>query len=186
MAVADIVGTVSERNMMRLLWLAFGLLALALGLLGAVLPLLPTTPFLLLAVWAFARSHPGLHAWLLNHPQLGPMIHNWHAHGVISRRAKVMAMFAIAATLSISLVMGVRGYILLVQCVVLAGVSVFLLSRPGRPPAINDLSAVEGDRTVSGRNPARCPADRRGSQNAAATTDCAGRGDNDDANAETR
>lgn len=128
--------------MMRALWLALGLLALVLALLGAALPLLPTTPFLLLAVWAFARSHPGLHAWLLNHPRLGPMIHNWHAHGVISRRAKVLAMFTIALTLLASLLLGVRGYVLVVQCLVLAAVSFFLLSRPGLPPDRNTTQPV--------------------------------------------
>ena len=72
----------------RVLWLLLGIAATGFGIAGAVLPLLPTTPFLLVATYAFARSSPRLHAWLMSHRQFGPLIANWQQHGAIGRRAK--------------------------------------------------------------------------------------------------
>lgn len=65
--------------------------AVGLALAGAVLPLLPTTPFLLVAAWAFARSSPRLDAWLRAHPRLGPPLAAWEARRAIPRRAKLLA-----------------------------------------------------------------------------------------------
>src|SRR5690606_8396288 len=61
----------------RSLWLTFGLVCVGLALAGVVLPLLPATPFLLLAAFAFTRSSPRLHAWLLGHRHFGPLIEDW-------------------------------------------------------------------------------------------------------------
>jgi uncharacterized membrane protein YbaN (DUF454 family) len=73
----------------RLAFLALGLLALALGLVGIFVPLLPTTPFLILAAAAFARSSPRLEGWLLAHARFGPPLRAWRARGAISRPAKI-------------------------------------------------------------------------------------------------
>src|SRR5262245_46879620 len=62
---------------MRIVWLVAGWLAMGLGLAGVFLPLLPTTPFLLLAAACFVRSSPRLHARLLAHPRLGPFLEQW-------------------------------------------------------------------------------------------------------------
>ena len=117
---------------MRLFWLGLGMLSLVAGTLGIVLPLLPTTPFLLVAAWAFARSSPRLHRWLLEHPRLGPIITQWRDHGVIPPRAKAGAVIAIAATCLLSLILGMPGRIFAVQTAVLACVAAFVLSRPSR------------------------------------------------------
>ena len=117
----------------RILWLLFGLMTLGLGLVGVVLPLLPTTPFLLLAAFGFAKSSPRLHDWLVSHPQFGPLIENWRQHGSIDRRSKVFAVIAIAATFGISLALGVKPWVLGVQAVVLSVVTVFILTRPDGP-----------------------------------------------------
>ena len=117
----------------RSLWLAAGLLATGLGLVGIVVPLLPTTPFLLLAAFCFARSSPRLHAWLTNHPQFGPPIANWQQYGAIGRRAKATAVLAIALTFLLSIFLGFSTTVLVVQAVVLGAVSLFILTRPDGP-----------------------------------------------------
>ncbi|MDX2155427.1 MAG: YbaN family protein [Hyphomicrobiaceae bacterium] len=116
-----------------MLWTTVGLLATGCGIAGIVLPLVPTTPFLLLAAYAFARSSPGLHAWLVTHPRLGPPIVNWRAHGAISRRAKVLAAAVMLATLLGSAAVGLRGWMLMLQAVVLGLAAAFVLTRPGAP-----------------------------------------------------
>lgn len=90
-------------------WLLRGLaaLSLALGFLGLFLPLLPTTPFILLAAWAAARSSPQLLAWLENHRLFGHMLRDWRQGGVVSRKAKwgattVMSMSAVFLLLTMS------------------------------------------------------------------------------------
>jgi len=85
-------------------WLAAGLASLALGLVGAVLPLLPTVPFLLLAAFCFARSHPPFEQRLLDHPRWGPPLRDWRARRAISRRAKLAALTAMAASIALSAV----------------------------------------------------------------------------------
>lgn len=115
---------------MRYLWAVFGLASLGFGLAGAVLPLLPTVPFLLLAAFCFDRSSPRLHNWLVSHVHFGPMIENWRTRGAISRQAKIAASVSILAAFLISVVLGVHPMVLAIQAVVLSAVSLFIWSRP--------------------------------------------------------
>ena len=121
----------------KTLWLTLGLLATACGIAGIVLPLVPTTPFLLLAAFAFARSSPNLHSWLVTHRRLGPPINDWRRHGTITRRTKLVAVAAMATTLALSIVVGARDWMILVQAIVLTGAAAFVLSRPCPPPSGN-------------------------------------------------
>ena len=77
--------------------MAGGFLAVGLGAVGIVLPLLPTTPFLLLAAFCFARSSERLHDWLINHPTFGPPILDWRDRGAIGRKAKILATASVGA-----------------------------------------------------------------------------------------
>ncbi|RAI45780.1 YbaN family protein [Rhodoplanes roseus] len=77
--------------MTRALYLGLGCLMLVLGAIGAVLPLMPTTIFLIAAAWCFARSSPRLEAWLFEHPRFGPTLRAWRDDGAISTRSKLMA-----------------------------------------------------------------------------------------------
>ena len=122
--------------MSRPFWLLFGLAMTGCAIAGAVLPLVPTTPFLLLATYAFARSSPRLHAWLHDHRHFGPLITSWQQHGAIPRGAKITAMVMIGITPLITLAMQAPTYILITQLIVLVPVSVFILTRPDgpRPP----------------------------------------------------
>jgi hypothetical protein len=89
---------------MRLVWRVLGFVSLALGAAGAVLPLLPTVPFILLAAFCFARGHPPLEAWLLRHPRFGHHIVAWRSRGAISRRGKRAALAAFGASALIGLI----------------------------------------------------------------------------------
>lgn len=115
---------------MRILWMIAGGVCVALGLIGAVLPLLPTVPFLLLAAFCFARSSERLHTWLVTHPKLGQPIQDWNEHGAIRPRAKIAASVAIAASFGVSLWLGVGGWVLVIQALTLAAVATFIWTRP--------------------------------------------------------
>jgi uncharacterized membrane protein YbaN (DUF454 family) len=80
----------------RWLLLATGFLFVGLAALGAVLPVLPTTPFLLVAAACFARSSPRFYEWLLSNPTFGPLIREWRERRSIPRRAKLAAIVLIA------------------------------------------------------------------------------------------
>lgn len=75
----------------RLLWLAAGAAALLTGLVGVVVPLLPTTPLVLLAAFCFSRGSQRWERWLLAHRLFGPMVRDWRAHRAVPLRAKQLA-----------------------------------------------------------------------------------------------
>ena len=118
---------------LRLLWTMGGVVCVAIGAIGVILPLLPTTPFLLLGAYCFARSSPRWHGWLLNHRTFGPLISNWDQYGSIDRRSKRIALIVILLTLGISLAIGIPWWALAAQTVVLAIAATFVLTRPDPP-----------------------------------------------------
>lgn len=77
---------------MRILLAFLGVLSLALGIIGAFLPILPTTPFVLLAGVLFARSSPKLNAWLMNHRIFGKIIHDFRVDKSITLHAKIISI----------------------------------------------------------------------------------------------
>lgn len=84
--------------LLRWVYLVLALLFLLLGVIGIFLPVLPTTPFILLSAWAAARSSPRLLAWLEEHTAFGPMIRDWRRGGVVRRRAKWVATGVMSAS----------------------------------------------------------------------------------------
>jgi uncharacterized membrane protein YbaN (DUF454 family) len=106
-----------------------GLFFVGLGAVGVLLPLLPTTPFLLLAAACFARSSERWHQWLLSNPHFGPLIHDWHAHRCISRKAKALALGSMLLFGGYALGFGIEnGYVRLVGAALL-GYGFFLVAR---------------------------------------------------------
>lgn len=80
-----------------------GWLAFVLGALGVVLPVLPTTPFMLVAATCFAKTSPRFHRWLLSHRVFGPLIHNWEQGRYIEKVAKRRALFIVLLTFGLSI-----------------------------------------------------------------------------------
>lgn len=89
--------------MQRIILLIIGWLAMGLATLGVILPLLPTTPFLLLAAWCFARSSPRFHHWLLHRSVFGPYLRHWHQHRALPPGAKGRIVLFTLITFAFSL-----------------------------------------------------------------------------------
>jgi hypothetical protein len=97
----------------RFLWvrLAFGALGtlfLLLGIVGIFMPILPTTPFLLLATACYARSSRRFYNWLMNHPALGPLIVEWRTYRSIPWRIKLVAVATMTLTFGSSIIFFIR------------------------------------------------------------------------------
>lgn len=117
--------------MMRHVYLVLGLLFVALGLVGAFLPVLPTTPFLILAAGCFARSSPRLEDWLLSHPHFGSSLRAWRERGAIPLRAKLLALVGMSIGFLLFWMASAPGPILMasVGALMLVGL-VYVFTRP--------------------------------------------------------
>lgn len=87
----------------RALFVTLGLTFVGLGAVGVVLPVLPTTPFLLLASYFFVRSSPRLHRWLRNSPLFGSMIRDWEEHRAVRRSVKITALLMVIVVIGATL-----------------------------------------------------------------------------------
>lgn len=84
---------------MKYLLIIFGSISLTMGIIGIFLPILPTTPFLLLAASLYIRSSQKLYTWLINQKYLGPYIRNFHEYHAIPIRAKIVSVSMVWITL---------------------------------------------------------------------------------------
>lgn len=129
----------SRSPLARGFYVAAGLACVGLGVLGIFLPLLPTTPFLLLAAACFARSSPRFYAWLLGHPRLGPPIRAWREHRRLPARTKRLGLVLIAVTFTISIIWVVDNLYGRLALAALGATAMAMLSR------IPVLETVTGD-----------------------------------------
>jgi uncharacterized membrane protein YbaN (DUF454 family) len=104
-----------------------------LAILGIVLPLLPTTPFLLVSAFAFAKSSKRWHTWLIEHKTLGVFITNWQKHGAIDKSAKWLSILSMIIVFGFSYALKAPLFILATQAAVLGTCAMFVLSRPSPP-----------------------------------------------------
>ena len=111
---------------LKYLWIGFGWFFMALGLIGIALPLLPTTPFLLLAAVCFSKGSEQIYCWLINHPTLGPPIINWREKRAITRRSKIAATLSMLVLLVITPLVGAPWWAAAVQAAMLTAVAIFL------------------------------------------------------------
>lgn len=108
-----------------------GAVALTLGIIGIFLPLLPTTPFILLSAACFARASPRVEQWLVSHKRFGPTILAWRERGAIPVRAKLAACFGMAAGFGIFLlVSSPPSWLIGGVFAVLCCVAIYIVTRP--------------------------------------------------------
>jgi uncharacterized membrane protein YbaN (DUF454 family) len=105
-----------------------------LGVVGVVVPGLPTTPFMILALWAFSRSSKRFHGWLYEHPFFGPPLQSWDQHRVISLPVKIFALLAMVGALTY-MVVGVRVpvWVSVLSASVMAYGAYYILGKPSKP-----------------------------------------------------
>lgn len=115
--------------------LGLGWLCVGLGMIGVVVPGMPTTIFLIIALWAFSKSSDRFHNWLYEHPYFGPPLRNWSAHRVIPLRAKVYAVGLMAISWAIVTFFLAEGWVgPAVLGVLLLGVAAYIVTRSDKPP----------------------------------------------------
>ncbi|ABK44433.1 protein of unknown function DUF454 [Magnetococcus marinus MC-1] len=124
-----------RRGWSRHLMVALGWLFFGLGVVGVFLPVMPTTPFMVLALWAFAKGDGKLYRWLYHHVWFGPPLQRWQRWGVIPTRAKMAAIGTMLV--SAGFLLWLPGMAVWLKGLVLAlmfAAMVFVWSRPSAPP----------------------------------------------------
>ena len=116
----------------NVLWIAGGTLSLALGVLGIILPLLPTTPFLLLAAGCYARGSQRFYNWLLNNRIFGSYIRDYREGRGIPMHTKITTMIFLWGTIGASIYLVDHLHVRLLLPVIAACVSIHVLTRPTR------------------------------------------------------
>ena len=124
-------------NLRKTLFIFCGFLGLFLGIVGIFLPIMPTTPFLLLSAWFFSKSSLRFYHWLLNLPTVGPIIKNWQETKSIPVKAKFMCVFILSAVMGYLLFL--KSYSFTVKSVIfftLVLVISFIITRPSKTKKI--------------------------------------------------
>jgi uncharacterized membrane protein YbaN (DUF454 family) len=121
------------RVVTRTAFLAAGFIFVGLAVLGVVLPVLPATPFMLLAAACFARASPRFYDWVLNHRAFGPAVREWRSHRSLPYRTKLTAIILMALSLGISIVFFVKnGWLQAALAVFGALLAIWLYRIPSR------------------------------------------------------
>jgi len=120
--------------MKRTILISLGLLCVGLGFVGVFVPGIPTTIFLIIALWAFTKSSEKLRHWLLNHKRFGPILSNWQEHKVVPRRAKIL-MVVLMSVAVILFYYSLQSLILTIGLIIiLVSVAIYVISLPSKVP----------------------------------------------------
>ena len=118
--------------MKRIILISLGWLCVGLGFVGVFVPGIPTTIFLIIALWAFTKSSEKLRHWLLNHKRFGPILNNWQEHKVVPRRAKIL-MVVLMSLAVILFYYSLQSLILTIGLIIiLVSVAIYVISLPSK------------------------------------------------------
>lgn len=127
---------------MKLFYFALAWLFFALGIAGVLLPVLPTTPFMILALWSFSRSSDRFHHWLYHHRVFGPALQRWQQHRIIPWSAKIFSALMMSGSyLYLLLFKSLPLYLMLCIALVMGYGLWFILSKPSR---IAETASIDG------------------------------------------
>ena len=142
-----------HRNpVLRATYLGLGWLCVVSGAIGVVLPGWPTTIWIIVATYFFARSSPRFYNWLMNHRVFGPLVRDWRDGRGMTRRAKRMAVGTIVVTIGISIVLVPYMWLKTLLVVVAVSVSTYLLRLPTKPVDEGRGAAPGGHRDTKDRS----------------------------------
>ncbi len=117
--------------MKRIVYLIFGHIFFVLGVAGAFLPILPTTPFLLLATLFYSKSSPKFYHWIIEHPIIGKPVRDWNESGVIRPWAKILATIMILSVIVLKFQkLNIPENLKIIFSIILIGVLIFIWTRP--------------------------------------------------------
>ena len=120
--------------MKRMILISLGWLCVSLGFIGIFVPGIPTTIFLIIALWAFTKSSKKLRNWLLNHKRFDPILNNWQQHKVVPRRAKIL-MVVLMSLASILFYYSLQNlYLTIGLVIILVLVAIYVISLPSKIP----------------------------------------------------
>jgi len=135
--------------MTRSLYFVLGWLFFALGAIGAVLPVMPTTVFMLMSLWAFSRSSQRFHDWLYNHRIFGPPLQQWTQNHIIPLKAKLTAIFFMSGSMTYLLVYSAAPtWVIASAAALMIYGAIFILTKPSHPP-VNTCTPTADSQTTA-------------------------------------
>ena len=120
--------------MKRIILISLGWLCVGLGFVGVFVPGIPTTIFLIIALWAFTKSSEKLRHWLLNHKRFGPILNNWQEHKVVPRRAKILMVVLMSLAVILFYYSSQSLILTIGLIIVLVSVAIYVISLPSKIP----------------------------------------------------
>ena len=120
--------------MKKIILISIGWLCVGLAFIGTFVPGIPTTIFLIIALWAFAKSSKKFHSWLLNHKRFGPILQNWESHKVVPRKAKILMVILQISAVIIFHYSLQNIYLTAILIITLVFVARYVLSLPSELP----------------------------------------------------
>ena len=120
--------------MKKTILISLGWLCVGLGFVGVFVPGIPTTIFLIIALWAFTKSSKKLRHWLLNHKRFGPILNNWQQHKVVPRRAKILMVVLMSLAVVLFYYSLQHLYLTIGLIIILVLVAIYVISLPSKIP----------------------------------------------------
>ena len=120
--------------MKKIILITIGWSCVGLAFIGTFVPGIPTTIFLIIALWAFAKSSKKFHSWLLNHKRFGPILQNWESHKVVPRKAKILMVILQISAVIIFHYSLQNIYLTAILTIILVFVACYVLLLPSELP----------------------------------------------------